>query len=346
MPAAARLPGSSSKSNPLSALPPSTHAVLTALHALLPPPMLLQALDLLDRELVTRVVMGEGTEPAGGTGTARAEHSQPTLDASRELRKDTGEPYTGGFSLEAQILREGKGRVTERQQIEVEASTTAPPSTPSVSHNLEARQQPPSLKSPTLGPTSDFEETPPHTKRQAHPQTTLYIVSSAQTPRARLSRTISSGRNEKTYIVRPTAWNCTCAAFTFSAFPYDRGNTTPLSANAGGGGINGGAGADDEEILSSLPRSCADGLDWPGWGDAGHVQARSSREDSYRGASLSGWEFGGLSVDGRESDGSGVPCCKHLLACVLVERWPAVLGGYAKERSVTRGVMARIATEG
>lgn len=43
------------------------------------------------------------------------------------------------------------------------------------------------------------------------------------------------------------------------------------------------------------------------------------------------WEFGGLSADGK--DGGAVPACKHLLACVLVERWPA-LRESVKERVV------------
>ncbi|KAI1809869.1 hypothetical protein GGS20DRAFT_580345 [Poronia punctata] len=47
------------------------------------------------------------------------------------------------------------------------------------------------------------------------------------------------------------------------------------------------------------------------------------------------WEFGGRSTDG-VNDGGGVPCCKHLLACVLAERWEAVLGGYMEQRVVGR----------
>lgn len=47
------------------------------------------------------------------------------------------------------------------------------------------------------------------------------------------------------------------------------------------------------------------------------------------------WEFGGLSADGRDGAG-GVPCCKHLLACVLAEKWNAVLGGYIEQRLVSR----------
>jgi hypothetical protein len=69
------------------------------------------------------------------------------------------------------------------------------------------------------------------------------------------------------------------------------------------------------------------------------------------------WEFGGLSADGRVAEdigpgdemstasrfnagtgggGGGVSCCKHLLACVLAERWNDVLGGYVDERLVGR----------
>ncbi|KAI0851975.1 hypothetical protein F5Y00DRAFT_204516 [Daldinia vernicosa] len=49
------------------------------------------------------------------------------------------------------------------------------------------------------------------------------------------------------------------------------------------------------------------------------------------------WQFGALSLDGVQGSGiAGVPCCKHLLACVLAERWSAVLGGYVDERVVGR----------
>jgi hypothetical protein len=57
-----------------------------------------------------------------------------------------------------------------------------------------------------------------------------------------------------------------------------------------------------------------------------------------------GWEFGGLSFDGKE--GGKVPVCKHLLACLLVERWEDVFGGYVKERSVEREEMAGVGCEG
>ncbi|KAJ0387354.1 hypothetical protein COL922a_002399 [Colletotrichum nupharicola] len=48
--------------------------------------------------------------------------------------------------------------------------------------------------------------------------------------------------------------------------------------------------------------------------------------------------FGGLSLDGKDS--GGVPCCKHLLACLLAEQWCDVLGSYALEKRLDREEIA------
>ncbi|KAH0444590.1 ubiquitin carboxyl-terminal hydrolase family protein [Colletotrichum camelliae] len=50
------------------------------------------------------------------------------------------------------------------------------------------------------------------------------------------------------------------------------------------------------------------------------------------------WQFGGLSLDGEDS--GGVPCCKHLLACLLAEQWCDVLGSYALEKRLDREEIA------
>lgn len=57
-----------------------------------------------------------------------------------------------------------------------------------------------------------------------------------------------------------------------------------------------------------------------------------------------GREFGGMSTDGRGDEGGPVPVCKHLLACVLGERW-GLLGGYVKEREISREEMAALGAE-
>lgn len=55
------------------------------------------------------------------------------------------------------------------------------------------------------------------------------------------------------------------------------------------------------------------------------------------------WEFGGRCQDGKES--GAVPICKHLLACVLAERWEDVLGGLVRERAMEREGMAGLGAE-
>ncbi|KAI1106355.1 hypothetical protein F4804DRAFT_40842 [Jackrogersella minutella] len=103
------------------------------------------------------------------------------------------------------------------------------------------------------------------------------------------------------YVVRLEAWSCTCAAFAFAAFPReDRGACSYV-------------------IDSSTP------------------QARPTHEGDDGAPRDVEWQFGALSLDGTEGSGiAGVPCCKHLLACVLAERWSGLLDGYVDERVVTR----------
>jgi hypothetical protein len=180
LPAAAPTTQTNPPCNPLHTLSSAHKSLLTTLHVLFPPPTLLQALDLLDRGLVTRIVCAQSP--------------------------DSSTP----------------------------SPTTAAPA--------------------------------------------VYLVRSSQ-PRPRFS---SAG---PAYAVRLEAWNCSCAAFAFVAFP-------------------------------------------------GTGSARDSRDENALGNA--GWVVGGRSL------GRDVPVCKHLLACVLAERWEGVVGGYVKERKVGREEMAGI----
>ncbi|KAI1269407.1 hypothetical protein F5Y18DRAFT_97618 [Xylariaceae sp. FL1019] len=159
-------------------------------------------------------------------------------------------------------------------------------------------------------PTSPQKEALYHLVRSAQPQSTRKHHSHTS-----LFHNTGSGQ---VYVVRLEAWNCSCAAFAFSAFP-------PLPSS------------------SSTTPSCSGKY---------HIAPASTRwEDNISEMGIDEpsedlWEFGGLSMDGREptgADGSisddmsgGVPCCKHLLACVLAERWKGVLGEYMDERAVGR----------
>lgn len=60
------------------------------------------------------------------------------------------------------------------------------------------------------------------------------------------------------------------------------------------------------------------------------------------GARRAPWQFGGLSFDGCTGTGGVPPCCKHLLACVLAERWGCGLGRYVARWEVGREEMAGV----
>ncbi|RDL38424.1 uncharacterized protein BP5553_02764 [Venustampulla echinocandica] len=221
-------PPSTESSNPLKALPPSHRALLTTLHVLFPPGMLLQALDLLDRGLVTKVVY-----------------------VAEEGSKDRAEDIDGD-PVQAHLEESSKSSLYKVQS--------------SQSHHK-----------------SRFSSTA---------TTTTATTSSAES-----------------YTVHLHAWNCSCAAFAFSAFSAtSSAGSAPwvLTANSKD---HGGSDDDDDDI--------------EGAGEE--------------------WEFGGL---GFGRDGDGVPVCKHLLACVLVERWGGVMGGFVKVRRVGREEMAGLGGEG
>jgi len=107
-----------------------------------------------------------------------------------------------------------------------------------------------------------------------------YYVRSAQPTRV-TSRYQNVPGSATSYEVRLDAWNCSCAAFTFSAF-------TRL-------------GVSNQGFEDGAERS-KEGKPW----------------------------FGGL-LRGED----GVPVCKHLLACVLVDRC-AIFNGFVEERTVRK----------
>lgn len=149
-------------------------------------------------------------------------------------------------------------------------------------------------------------------QQAAAPASSVYVVRSAQKPTnaggrrrafARDGDGARTGAGQTSYIVHATPWNCTCAAFAFAAFPLLAASVHPAARSD-----EGKVGEEEEE-----------------------------EEDDV-------WGFGGMSFDGEgegEDEGAVPPCCKHLLACVLAERW-AVLGGYVNERRVGREELAGI----
>ncbi|KAI1866307.1 uncharacterized protein JN550_007695 [Neoarthrinium moseri] len=146
---------------------------------------------------------------------------------------------------------------------------------------------------------------------------TFHLVRSAQAG-SRRGRREAAGATAggSTYVVRTAAWNCDCAAFAYRAFPPPSHSSTSTTA-----------------ATMSATRTAGAYRIGP---------AKTWGYDDETGGMATGpgqkWEFGGLSLDD-DGDGGGTgspPCCKHLLACVLAERWGSVLGGYVGERRVGR----------
>ncbi|KAK4455059.1 ubiquitin carboxyl-terminal hydrolase family protein [Podospora aff. communis PSN243] len=135
----------------------------------------------------------------------------------------------------------------------------------------------------------------------------FYLVHSAQNSGGNSNRRRHRGEagTGKAYIVRLGAWNCTCAAFAFAGFPV------------GGGG-------DGEEVVE-----VGEGMDVDV--EPGEVEEEERLS------------FGGFTVD--DGTEEGPPVCKHILACLLGERWGEALGDHVVERRVGREEMAGVVAD-
>lgn len=140
----------------------------------------------------------------------------------------------------------------------------------------------------------------------------FYVVKSLASTMRRKARV---GRY---YLVTLRAWNCTCPSFTLDAFPPARPTKDPAGDTEHGTRAGTGGGVRGKE-------------------EGEHVVSRG-REDE------GSWSFGGSSADGL-GIGRSVPCCKHLLACVLTERWGDVLGSFVPVKSVRKGEIAGLAAD-
>ncbi|KAI8943758.1 hypothetical protein NX059_001734 [Plenodomus lindquistii] len=150
---------------------------------------------------------------------------------------------------------------------------------------------------PTTTATTTTSETTPQT--HPHPpssQNSIYYVRSAQQRPSRFATT--SFDNTTSYEVRLTAWNCSCPAFAFSAFPASHNPSSP-------------------------PHPCT---------TLTSLNTPSTETEDKRSAQVqqNPWIFGGVS---RGDDMP--PVCKHLLACVFVERCVGLFGGFVVDKDVS-----------
>lgn len=218
----------SAESSPLSNAPEAMKKQLLSLQVLFPNEFL-PALDLLDRNLITRFLIGVEESPTA---------SNPSSDTTHN------------------------------------AATSAP----------DAQPQDSDVTTSNIGPR------PPRPTAD-----TVHYVRSAQ---QRSSRFSTSYDSTITYEVRLGAWNCTCPAFAFAAFP---------------------AVHPDPALPAFTPRSMSSTI----------VNLRDEDADAEKREGVD-WVFGGVSL-GEDMP----PVCKHLLACVLVERCKGVFGECVEEKRVS-----------
>ncbi len=77
----------------------------------------------------------------------------------------------------------------------------------------------------------------------------------------------------------------------------------------------------------------------PGDGDTEDDEVHSGEEA----IGEEGWIFGGMSLDGAAGRwGEALPCCKHLLACLLADKWRDVLNVHVEDKTCTREEVAGI----
>ncbi|RYP09835.1 hypothetical protein DL765_008303 [Monosporascus sp. GIB2] len=330
--------------NPLGRLPASHRALLATLHALYPS-VLLPALDVLDRRLVTRVFVDGGSGGAGASTAAASAVVERGGGVGAGVDASAGPGASGNVTVSgAGASEEAAGTMLERRQVAPEADPV-PPSRSLAAMDAEAAEAGTGAGRDGGGDDgrSENKRSPPN-RRRLGSGPTFHIVRSAQ-PSQPFRRQhgghhqFRPNTRQQTYVVRLRAWSCTCAAFAFASYPFE----APPSRNANPSPARQRGRAAGVDNYYAIEPASSPSVSGPG-------SAARDPGDSGRDEDGLEWEFGGLSIDGRDDDeggdaaagmwtgaAAGVPACKHLLACVLGERLAGLgLGEYMDERRVGR----------
>jgi hypothetical protein len=187
---------------------------------------------------------------------------------------------------EEKLVAEGQRGAPDHGDVQMQDSEETAQSNDAQMSNLNNAVDEPTNPHETMS-----QHTPAIEQKPLYDRTpTIYYVRSAQ---ARPSRFATSYDTTSSYEVHLQAWNCSCPAFAFSAFPA---SSSPVPT------------MDD---ISNPPESILGKRD---------SQCRNSEVE---------WSFGGITLGSQMP-----PVCKHLLACVLVERCKSLFGECVEERSV------------
>lgn len=300
--------------SPLDSVPDTVKKQLLALQVLFPTEFV-PALDVLDRRLVTRFRVQDSDSLASAAGEAEPRHEDQ--DAVLRLGDEQGIDTEEGE--EAHMNDDVEAHKTTRRTT---TSDTGTMQDPPISNEEATTTTHPPPTDPTIPPTHHQTNT---TTKDSDNTTTIYYVRSAQHHHHRSSRYTSSSTNSNTsydptpsYQVRLSAWNCSCPAFTFAAFPALAspdppavpGNLSPTPHP------NNTANHNNNSTPPQPP---------PPTNPNPNPTPNTDEEEQT-------WSFGGISL-GTETP----PVCKHLLACLLAEKCSQLFGGddVLQERSVS-----------
>ncbi|KAF3000984.1 hypothetical protein E8E13_009440 [Curvularia kusanoi] len=253
------------------------------------------------RDFVTRLLASLPSAPPAGT------EASPLRDAPEPVKKQLLSLqvlFPNEFLPALDVLDR---RLISRFHIGNEDANTSNATTTSTS-DVHTSDAPTSL-SETIVPEPSHSTTD-----------TVHYVRSAQ---HRASRFSASYDSTTSYEVRLRAWNCTCPAFAFAAFPALHPEP-PLPLYVA-------------PSVDTRPHPTAtDEEDKYRDGGRDRVVAEHPEPDTYAGAHVDAdaeppplCHFGGVTAGA-----SMPPVCKHLLACVLAEHCPGLFGSCVEERRV------------
>ncbi|KAH8623059.1 hypothetical protein IG631_22215 [Alternaria alternata] len=199
----------------------------------------------------------------------------------------------------------------QQQDVHMMQDTTAESEAPP-----QQEQQENSHTCTTSTPTKEADPTDKHKINHLNNNDTIYYVRSAQQPRS--SRFATSYDTTTYYQVRLRAWNCSCPAFAFSAFPA----TTVTTRHVGN--------EEAAEVAVHTPLHNNNSTTH----QEVNKKTKSNSNNSDDGDNAANkWIFGGISLVGKETT-QPPPVCKHLLACVFVERCKGLFGAFVEDREV------------
>ncbi|KAI9836250.1 MAG: hypothetical protein M1819_001587 [Sarea resinae] len=301
-----------------------TKKLFVTLHAIFPA-LFLPALDLLDRGLVTRLVVLPAPLPREAS-VSEQRRQQQWQGVSRASNDGDGEG-DGGESKSG--AKKGVGEKKEGAHSGPETETCAPG--PRDKGDITAQQQSAVYYVRSARPTRPNWYSRPRATDAAS------RMSSAAATAAAAGGEGEGGDTEgaQHYEVRPRAWNCSCPAFAFAAFASTTTSTTTTTTPA----VNSTTGTSTSHAPSATTATTAavpDEYQNPNPAETSFIFGGLGRDEPEPGSEpkpIPGTIPANEDGTGGTQGAQGPPICKHLLACVLAERCGS-LGAYVQERRV------------